>query len=140
MVKVWSLGSFFYRITNLEEILAKRVLKIGPNGFLEVIVKWWVQPLTFRFFPISTCVRKFFRTCRYWNYIIWEFEIRKSSWNFLELGIFIDFDRLIIIKEVLNHYIAFFILKIHFSFLAPNLKFDRFFEENLENLRTLVEF
>ena len=71
---------------------------------------------------------------------IWEFEIRKSIWNFLELGLFIDCDRLIMIKEVLNHYIAFLILKIHFSFLAPNLKFDRFSEENLENLRTEVEF
>ena len=128
--------AFFLEFHKTEEILAERVLKIGPNGFLQVIVKWLARYLTFRFFPISTCVRKFFRTCRYWNYIIWEFEIRKSSWNFLELGIFIDFDRLIIIKEVLNHYIAFFILKIHFSFLAPNLKFDRFSEENLENLRT----
>ena len=128
--------AFFLEYPKTEETLAERVLMIEPNGFLEVIVKWWAQPLTFRFFPISTHVRKFFRTCRYWNYTIWEFEIRKSSWNFLELGIFIDFDRLIIIKEVLNHYIAFFILKIHFSFLAPNLKFDRFSEENLENLRT----
>ena len=44
------LGSFFYRIANLEEILAKRVLKIGPNGFSEVIVKWWPNPSRFVFF------------------------------------------------------------------------------------------
>ena len=44
--------AFFLEFHKTEEILAERVLKIGPNGFLQVIVKWLARYLTFRFFPI----------------------------------------------------------------------------------------
>ena len=37
----------FLKFSKTEEI-PERVLKIGPNGFLEVIVKWLARYLTFR--------------------------------------------------------------------------------------------
>ena len=51
--------AFFLEFPKTEEILAERVLKIGPNSFLEVIVKWLGRYLTFRFFWNSTYVRRF---------------------------------------------------------------------------------
>ena len=55
-----SLRNLFIEFPKTKEILAERILKIGPNGFLAVIVKWLARYLKFRFFFWnSTYVRRF---------------------------------------------------------------------------------
>ena len=62
-------GSFFFRIPQNGGNSSGASFKDRPNGFLEMIVKWCPQSLTFRFFWNSTYFGRFFRTSRYWNYI-----------------------------------------------------------------------